>query len=161
MLWILPGWFWRGTTANCFLPLTGMFLLPNCLNSTPEVILPELLQFALHPIWRDRITIWSRQQEAFSLQGPPGSLPQEIKCDHQRRKGTCRQTQNFCPNVPMPIRILRAGSKFFWGFIRDYISVLCCIDSEQHSRAELQHIWNNCFGFDSIITLMRKVSCLY
>lgn len=50
---------------------------------------------------------------------------------------------------------------FFWEFIGKYMSVLCCIDSEQHSTAELQHIWNNCFGFDSIITLMRKVSCLY
>lgn len=75
---------------------------------------------------------WSRQQETFLLHGPPGSLSQGTKGDQQRKKGTCKQTQNFCPNVLMPTRILQAASKFFWEFVSKYISVLHCIDSEQN-----------------------------
>lgn len=43
----------------------------------------------------------------------------------------------------MSIRILPAASKFFWEFVGKYIPVLCCIDSEQHTR-------ENCNMFETI-----------
>lgn len=71
--------------------------------------------------------------------------------------------QNFCPNGPMPLRSLQAGSKYFLGgeFIHKNVSAICCLDSEEHSRPELLHIWNDCFGFDSVITFLIKESRLY
>lgn len=142
------------------------FSIPHRMFSCQIVCIQHLRKLylkccSLLCIFSKETELYLEQAAGNLLQGPPGSLPQGTKGDQQRKKGTCKQTQNFCPNVLMPTRILQAASKFFWEFIGKYISVLRCIDSEQHTRAELQHIWNNCLGFDSIITLMRKVSCLY
>lgn len=99
-------------------------LLPNCLHSKPEVILPALLQFALHLSQRDRIIIWSRQWEAFSLHGPPGPLPQETKGEQLTKKGTCKQTTEFLSKCHYAYKDSPGRLQFFWEFIGEYISVL-------------------------------------
>jgi len=135
-----------------------MFSCQSCLNSAPKVILPELLQFALHPTWRGRIIKQSKQQEAF-----PAARTCTDLC-LKKPKVTTTGRMELAKKCTMPAQmapILQSfagqASNVFWEFIHKYVSVLCCIDSAQHSRAELQHIWNDCLDFDSIITVMRKL----